>query len=850
MRLLLPGTLVVFLLVLVEVGLLSPSHPDPVRQAWTPATSSPPEEMRVSLAGSPHLGPTHGAAAARLSSFHAERAPDVDDEALTAVVRRLCVTCHNDRMSTGNLSLQGFDVANAADRGEVTEKMITKLRLGMMPPPGIPSPGADTLLALVETLERKADEAAALNPNPGVRLLQRLNRAEYERTVEALLAVPVDASAYLPPETISDGFDNIADVQNISATLLDGYFRAAGQVARMAVGDPDAGPRQATYKAPRTTAQLEHVEDAPYGSRGGISVVHHFPADGFYSFRLEFHPEPTGYLYGQTALDEQLEVSINGERVALIEVDRWISEADPDGIAMRTESVFIQAGPQRVSAVFIPTYHGPVSDLLAPVRHTLADARIGLALGVTTLPHLRDLIIAGPHRTTGVSQTASRSKIFSCRPTAPAEEEPCVREIVERIGSEAYRRPLTDSDVDGILALYRQDAEVGGFEVGVRTAIQAILSSPHFIFRVEALEADAPRNEAVPVPAEALATRLSYFLWGAPPDAELRELGRTGALNDRAVLEAQTARMLADPRAEALATRFAAQWLKLQRLDVIHPDPRRFPEFDDRLREYMREETELLFHHLVQEDRSFLELFTADYTYVNEALARHYGLAGVAGSDFRRVAVDDTGRHGLLGHASILTLTSHANRTSPVDRGLWVMEVLLGTELPPPPPDVPDLDVTASEDTESGRSLTVRERLEMHRTSPTCNACHQFIDPLGLPLEHFDVTGLWRIRDEGNPLDSRGELWDGTPLENPQDLRQALLDRKVPVVRNFTSRLLTYALGRRLHPQDMPTVRSITRDAETQGFRMSAFIHGVIQSDAFRMRGPEVMARTSQETTP
>lgn len=758
---------------------------------------------------------------------------------LTAVVLQYCTRCHSDRRLSGNMSLEDFDMAEVASRAERTEKMITKLRLGMMPPPGAARPPADTLMALVETLERTIDEtAAAAGPAPGRRLPQRLNRAEYEATIEALLGLDVDAGAFLPPETISDNFDNIADVQNISSVLLEGYMRAAARVARLAVGDPEATPVQTRYTAIKTRSQLDPVEGAPYGSRGGISVIHTFPADGEYVFQLELHREVEDFLFGRTARDERLEVSIDGERVALLEVDRWMSEQDPQGLLVDTDPVFVRAGPKRVSAVFIPTFEGPVNDLMAPIEHTMADTWIGRDLSITTLPHLRDLGIIGPHNATGVSPTPSRARIFTCRPLSSAEELPCAEEITRRIAENAYRRPLTDQDVEGLMGLYEHGAEEGGFEVGIRTVLQGILSSPFFVFRYDRQPEDVAPGEVFPIPDAALASRLSYFLWAEPPDDELRMLAEQGVLQERQVLARQVGRMLDDPRSEALATRFAAQWLRLPRLDVIHPDPRRHPEFDDRLRDAMRRETELVFDSLVRRDGSLLELLDSDFTFVNERLARHYGIQGVVGPEFRAVPAPER-RRGILGHAGILTLTSHANRTSPVDRGKWVMEVLLGVEPPPPPPNVPDLEVTEVEDPELGRNLTVRERLEKHRSNPSCNSCHQFIDPLGLPLENWSATGLWRIRDQGTPVDTRGELWNGRPVETPQDLREALLDLEVPVVRNFTENLLRYAIGRRVLTHDKPTVRKIASDAAAEGYRMSSFILGVVMSDPFRLSSAE-----------
>jgi hypothetical protein len=778
--------------------------------------------------------PTRPAPSARPAHGPIARSPE-----LTAVVQAYCTRCHSERRMSGNMSLEGFDVAAAASNAELAEKMIGKLRLGMMPPPGASRPAADTLLRLVETLERTIDQAAAAaGPTPGRRLPQRLNRAEYERTIRSFLGLEVDAGAFLPPETISDNFDNIADVQAWSSVLLEGYMTAAAHIARLAVGDPEATSVQARYTAIKTRSQLDPVEGAPYGSRGGISVQHTFPADGEYVLQLELHREVEDFLFGRTARGQQLDVSIDGARVALLEVDRWMSEQDPQGLVVSTDPVFVRAGTKRVSAVFVPTFEGPVNDLMAPIEHTMADTWIGRELGITTLPHLRDLGIVGPQGATGVSRTPTRERIFTCRPLSLSEELPCAERITRRLAAEAYRRPLTDEDVEGLMRLYEHGAAEGGFEVGIRTVLQGILSSPFFVFRYDGRPGDVDADEVFPISDVALASRLSYFLWAQPPDDELMAVAVQGRLGGTEVLEQQARRMLADSRSDALATRFAAQWLRLPRLDVIHPDPRRHPEFDDRLRDAMRRETELVFDSLVRSDRGLLELLDSDFTFVNDRLARHYGIQGVVGPSFRSVPAPE-GRRGLLGHAGILTLTSHANRTSPVDRGKWILEVLLGTEPPPPPPNVPDLEVTEVEDAELGRSLTVRERLERHRSNPTCNSCHQFIDPLGLPLENWSGTGLWRVRDAGTPLDTRGELWNGTPVETPEDLRTALLDMEIPLVRNFTENLMRYAIGRRVHPEDMPTIRRIASDASDEGYRMSSFILGVILSDPFRLSRAE-----------
>jgi hypothetical protein len=760
----------------------------------------------------------------------------VPTEALTALVRRLCGVCHNDQLRTGNLSLTSYDVTAAARTPETTEKMISKLRAGMMPPPGIPRPGGDTMQVLVETLERLVDAAAAAAPNPGGRSFQRLNRAEYEQSIRDVLGLQIDAGDYLPLDTKSANFDNIADVQMLSPTLLDAYLNAADQISRLAIGDRNATASEKTYEKTGYFSQWDQVEGAPIGTRGGISVLHNFPADGEYVFRMAFDHTTTGGYFGSTARFEQLEISIDGERAALLEMDQWMNVSDPNGVNMESEPIAVRAGQHRVAAAFIKRFEGPLEDLTSPHEWSLADRQIGAGgYGITALPHLKELVIAGPYRVTGVSETPSRRKIFSCRPDTRAEERPCAREIIARLGAEAYRRPLTPDVLDGLLALYDEGARAGDFESGIRMALQAILASPDFVFRYEPPAAgQVTPGTAYRISDLALASRLSFFLWGVPPDDELIGLAQQGRLADDAVLATQVKRMLADERAQALGSRFAAQWLRLQDLNKVHPDAFWFPDFDQQLADAMRRETELFFYHLVKEDRSLLELFSADYTFVNERLARHYGMPGVAGDEFRRVRYADDRRRGLLGHGSILTLTSHANRTSPVLRGKWVMEVLLGTPPPPPPPGVPDLDDTKG--AKDGRFLTTRERMEEHRTNPVCRSCHQFMDPIGLALDNFDVTGKWRVRENGMPLDTRGQLYDGTPVQSPEDLRRALLKRPTPLIRTFTENLMAYALGRRIEYYDKPAVRAIARQAEAQRYRMSAFILGIVQSDAFQLK--------------
>ena len=637
----------------------------------------------------------------------------------------------------------------------------------------------------------------------------------------------------------------------LSPTLLNAYLAAAGEVSRLAVGDLNAAASEETYQVSRWASQRDHVEGAPRGTRGGLSLVHNFPADGEYLFRVSFHHETTGTLFGSggAALHtaespEQLEISINGERVALLEVGRWMHASDPDGVNLRTGPIHVRAGPQRVSAAFIQRFEGPLQDLLSPHDWSLVSTSIPDSYGFQSLPHLRDLAINGPHNATGVSETISRQKVFSCRPTSPEEMNLCAEEIVTRLGRQAFRRPLTEDDLDDLMRFYEMGGEEGGFESGIRQALEAILASPHFVFRFEGQPADVEAGENYRISDLALASRLSFFLWGRPPDQYLSELALQGQLSRSDVLEAQVRRMLSDPRSEALGSRFAAQWLRLSDLEKINPDVRQYPDFDQSLKTSMLREAELFFNSIVREDRNVLDLYTADYTFVNERLAKHYSMSNVTGSNLRRVQYPDDRRKGLLGHGSILTLTSHAGRTSPVLRGKWVMEVLLGTPPPPPPPGVPDLDETAA--VQDGRLLTTRVRMEMHRANPVCSSCHKFMDPMGLALDNFDVTGRFRIKENGVPLDTQGEMYDGTSLASPDDLRQALLSRPIPLIRTFTANLMAYALGRRVEYYDQPAIRAIAKQAEADDNRISSFILGIVNSSAFQMsKGEVAMAEAS-----
>jgi hypothetical protein len=782
-------------------------------------------------------------AEAATPSREAARSVSPEDAAAhNRMLRTYCMVCHNDRMKTGNMTLAGFDAGNAPASPDLAEKMVSKLRLGMMPPPGSRRPAEEVLTEVAGSLEAQLDESAAAQPNPGRRSFQRLNRAEYTAAIRDLLALDLDAAEYLPQDTISANFDNIADVQLLSATLMDSYLRAASEISRFAVGDPNAAPAETSYFVSRWSSQRRQVEGAPYGTRGGLAVDHTFPADGNYVFRVSLHHEVCGPVVGTAvgALNseenpEQLELSIDGERVALLSIDPWMHTSDPDGATMITEPIFVKAGPRRLAAAFLRQFDGVTLDLISPHEWSLASTNIALTYGIHSLPHLRDVLVRGPFDTTGVSETPSRQAIFTCRPLSAEETRPCAEQILGRLGRLAYRGNLGDEGLAALMALYDRGAETVGFEEGIRMGVEGILASPNFVFRIE--EPLDPREAefGYRLTDTDLASRLSFFLWGTIPDAELLDVAEAGQLSDPAVFDGQVRRMLEDPRSEALAKRFAYQWFRLQDLKKINPNVRLYPDFHQQLKTAMVEETERFFHHLVSEDRSVFDLFTADYTFVNERLAKHYGMVGVTGPEHRLVPYQDESRRGIFAHGSMLTLTSHPYRTSAVLRGKWVMEVLLGSPPPPPPPDVPDLDATAA--AANGRELTARERLEIHRDNPACRSCHRMMDPIGVALEAFDVTGRVRVKDAGQPIDASGEFYDGTLIQNIGDLRNALLKRPTPLLRTFTENLMAYALGRRVEYYDQPRIREIVREAEASDYRMSSFILGVVNSPAFQMKG-------------
>ena len=771
-------------------------------------------------------------------------------DAQQTLLKTYCQGCHSDTLKSGNMSLKELDLTHIEKNPELAEKMIRKLRVGLMPPANAKKPEAADVKSFVTVLEAQLDKLAAANPNPGTRPFQRLTRDEYAKSIKDLLGIEVDVAQFLPPDTLSDGLDNIADSQAFSASLMEGYIRAATRISREALGDPRATPTSAVYKLPRTGSQLRYVEGAPIGTRGGISVMFNFPADGEYNFRSLLHGTPTGGLFGNLN-DEELEFSIDGERIALRKVDPLINEGLPTGLNINSGKVFVKAGAHRVTSAFLHKHSVLLDDDIAEIMNTLADTDIGRDREITALAHLREFEISGPFNVTGVSDTPTRRKVFSCRPASAADEIPCATKIITNLAKQAFRRPVTTEDMEGLMGFYERARRKTDFEGGIRSSLEAILASLDFVARIEQTPANVKPGQIYRISDLELASRLSYFLWNSQPDAELITLATQGGLKGPLALDKQVKRMLKDPRSEALSTKFAGQWLHLNDLDSFHPDSFYYAQYDATLGVGLKRETELFFDSIVREDRSVLDLLTASHTFVNERVAKHYGLPNVAGSEFRRVELTDDNRRGLLGKGGILALTSNGDRTSPVLRGKWVMGVLLGTPPPPPPPAVPKLDETPG--VAAGKSLSVRERMEMHRANPTCNSCHQMIDPIGLALENWDPIGLWRTRDttyainsDGNrvhtmglPVDSVSKLYDGTPLTGPASLRNALLKHADAFTSTLTEKLLAYAIGRRVEYFDMPLIRTINRDAAKNNNRFSSLVMGIVKSPAFQMKKAE-----------
>ncbi len=734
-----------------------------------------------------------------------------------ALVDQYCAGCHNDRRKSGGFSWTTIDLNEPARNAEMSERVIRKLRAGLMPPAGAPRPEPASTKALVESLEMAIDRAAAAHPFAGAPELHRVNRTEYRNGIRDLLALDVDVSSLLPPDESGRGFDNMADALAVTPALVQGYVRAAGKISRLAVGDANVEPAMSMYTVPKVVNQMRHVDGAPLGTRGGTSVVHNFPADGEYTFKVTFYYDFLETLYGQSLPDnlqgQEIEISVDGARVGLFKIDPNIPETKYN---LTTPRIAVNAGPHRVSAAFIAKFDGPTEDAFRQVEQSMVDISAGVP-GFIALPHLQSMTIAGPFTVTGVSDTPSRRRIFTCTPQSPKAEEPCAYEIIGNLGRQAFRRPLTETDERFLFDYYREGRQDGGFESGTN-------------FRLADVD---------------LASRLSFFLWSSGPDDQLLALAERGKLKDPAVLEREVHRMLADRRSAALVDNFAEQWLRLRSVKMADPDTGLFPEYSRNLGESMTKETKLLFDSIIREDRRITDLLTADYTFVDEVLAKHYGIPNIQGSTFRRVPVTDPNRIGLLGHGSILTLSSLANRTSPVLRGKYVMEVLLGVSPPPPPGNVPPL----MENVENQKPLPVRERLAEHRRNAACASCHKMMDPIGLSLENFSAIGLWRSVDSGAPIDPSGEMFDGTKLDGPISLRNAILKRSDAFIASFTENFLAYGLGRLVGYRDMPAVRAIVRGAAANDNRFSSFVLGVVRSVPFQMRRADDAVTTAAKRT-
>jgi hypothetical protein len=757
-----------------------------------------------------------------------------------ALLDRYCVSCHNEKLKTGGLALDTLDIQRIEQNAPVWEKTVRKLRVRAMPPaaPGRPRPDEAGYESLIAYLESSLDRAAAQNPNPGrTDTFHRLNRTEYQNAVRDILAVDIDAKALLPTDDSSHGFDNV-NVGGLSPTLLDRYLSAAQKISRLAVGSPVRSPGENTVVLPSDLTQNDQLVGLPFGTRGGTMFRYTFPLSGEYAFEVKLARNRDENLMGLTE-PQQMELALDGQLIKLFSITPPRQPARGQGVAQPAPGdeppadaglkvrVPVAAGPHTVTVTFLK---GPSTVSQNERQPFKADID----------PNNRDhaaifsVAVAGPYGAAIPGDTPSRQRIFTCHPSKPADESGCAKTILSTLARRAYRRPVTDADVNELLAFYKEGrVGGGGFEAGIENGIHALLSSPQFLFRIERDPAGAS-GAVYRISDIDLASRLSFFLWSSVPDDELLDVASRGQLKDPAVLERQVRRMLADARSEALVTSFAEQWLYLRNLAAFNPDPRLFPDFDDNLREAFRRETELFFENIKNEDRSMLDLLQANYTFLNERLAKHYGIPNVYGSHFRRVTLPaDSPRGGLLGQASILSVTSYANRTSPVQRGKWVLENILGMPPPPPPPNVPPLKDNGI----GGKVLSMRERMVEHRANPACASCHQLMDPIGLSTENFDAVGHWRDRTEnGAPVDASGGLPDGRTFEGMAGLKAALLTRPELFVATSTEKLLTYALGRGLESYDAPAVRQIVRDARAQDYKFSSVVLGIVKSVPFTSR--------------
>ena len=771
---------------------------------------------------------------------------------LRAVLDTYCVGCHNQELRTAGLTLDAMDAVGVGGRAEVWEKVIGKLRMGTMPPPGRPRPDQPITDALVSWLENELDQAAVARPNPGrTESFHRLNRTEYGNAIRDLLALEVDATSLLPVDQVTDGFDNIADVLSVSPALFDQYLSAARRLSRLAVGLPPPGPVIEAYRVPQRMAQDDQSsEEVPFGSRGGVVVHHYFPVDGEYVLKIRLRRESFDYIIG-LGKPHQIDVRLDGTRLELFTVggesrgkpapggfvgsvdgdpewEHYWHHAD-DQLEVRFSA---RAGLRAVGVSFVSTLTDP-EEVLQPVpAHSTINRGHGVEMPDGS-PAVDTVTIDGPYKVSGPGNTPSRSKVFVCRPALGADEERCARDILSTLARRAYRRPVTAGDVDTLLGFYRAGRREGDFDAGVQFALERILVDPSFLLRVERDPPGVAPGSVYALSDLELASRLSFFLWSSIPDDELLDVAVQGALDDPVILERQVQRLLADPRSKALVDNFFGQWLQLRDLRNVTPTSTLFPGFDDNLREALMRETKLFLESQLRDDRSVQELLSADYSFLNERLARHYEIPNIHGNRFRRVTFSNPERRGgLLGQGSLLTVTSYPNRTSPVLRGKWVLDTLLGAPPPPPPPDVPSLPDRGA----GGRPASGRERLEQHRENPICATCHSQMDPLGFALENFDAIGAWRTSDGGIPIDASGAMPGGASFQGVAGLRKTLLGYREQFVDTVIAKLLSYALGRPVQYYDFPAIRKVRRNAAQSQYRWSSIILGIVQSTPFRMR--------------
>ncbi len=761
------------------------------------------------------------------------RDPDLADERVSpaqALVRQYCVDCHNGEAKTAGLALDAISPDDAGEHAEIWEKVVRKLRARQMPPQEMPRPDERTYDSVVSSLATLLDDAAEKHPHPGrTDTFRRLNRTEYHNAIRDLLALEIDVAALLPSDQSSHGFDNVT-VADLSPTLMERYITAAQKISRSAVGESARFPGGDTIRVPADRTQEEHVHGLPIGTRGGVVVPYNFAQDGEYEIQLRLARDRNEHVEGLKE-PHDLELLLDRKRVAMFKVTPPRGRNDHHTVDHHLKTrISVAAGPHQLGVTFLKQ----PSSLLETKRQPLL-AHFNMHRHPRISPAIFQISITGPHSPQGPGDTPSRRRVFVCRPSRPTEEEGCAKRILTNLMRRAYRRPITDEDLRRPMDFYRKARAEGNFDAGIETALSAVLVSPQFLFRIEQEPPGLPAGTAYRISDLELASRLSFFLWSSIPDDELLDTAVRGDLIKPEVLEQQVRRMLADPRSQSLVSNFAGQWLHLRNLDSATPDLRLFPDFDDNLRQAMKRETELCFQDILREDRSVLELLRGDYTYLNERLAKHYGIPHVYGSRFRRVPLaDDSVRGGLLRHASILTVTSYATRTSPVIRGKWILENLLGTPPPPPPANVPAL-----KDNTVSQRLSLRERLAEHRANPACAGCHNLMDPVGFALENFDAVGRWRTVEEGQAIDASGGLPDGSEFDDVSGLEQALLQRPEMFVGTLAEKLLTFALGRGVQHYDAPAIRKIVRKARVEDYRFSSLIVGIASSTPFQMRRSE-----------